>query len=425
MSITRLAEGLLTVFLGLSCVYWLPGVPIGVLDVFKTVCLFGGGGLALLVVQRRLGMRVPTGVVGLWGFLLIPISSASALFQAETDAIAVRWIYNFIIAFSTVTIMYAFARAGGDIARIVRRAALLLSVIVIVAFFLAVINYQGFLAPAEYGSRTIRQNGFAGTRAGWSVGLGVFLPVLFVVWLEKWKRNRRIFTLIALLAVTTSTLGSQLLSGGRTGLLASLVALTLLSWFLVGRRRMFVLVAGLATYVYVQADFLVSQLRLDRGGGDLDTLSSGRLGGYRLAWEAFRDRPFAGHGFGVVKDIDIDGQPVSVHNLWLALMADGGLLLVLTVTSFLIALLWRSWPLLQRRVPLWQSAPIVFIAAMVECLLEPAVLFGAFQATALFWFMAGFARAKTPVVASGSQPSLEGQQQSQERRSAPGFSLKR
>ena len=106
-------------------------------------------------------------------------------------------------------------------------------------------------------------------------------------------------------------------------------------------------------------------------------------------------------------------------------MADGGLLLVLTVTSFLIALLWRSWPLLQRRVPLWQSAPIVFIAAMVECLLEPAVLFGAFQATALFWFMAGFARAKTPVVASGSQPSLEGQQQSQERRSAPGFSLKR
>jgi len=356
----------------------------------------------------------PSGLMGPAGLTLLLLGSIPAFAQARPGS-ALTYLANFAIAFAMLWTFFAYTRGGGDLPLLLRRATLIVLPFAALSVIDGLFGWPGWHSPVAFGAQPLWWSGFNGGRTGWSMGLAFFVPAAYVgirhTHYPPWVR--RLLTGAAL----TVLIGAQITCGGRGGLLASLCILALIGYVSVPSVRLLMLTVAttLAFAVLADTGAFLAHLRLDElahpsTGGTvamLDRFSSGRMEGYLTAFRMIGERPLWGYGFGEANLIRYNPafRYAQVHNFWLFMQLQGGVMLTAGLGVFCAAMLRTGLRRLReggvRLLPgaLAQASALpavlpfglclMLIGGHVIALFEPDPIFGAFQNVALFWAAAG------------------------------------
>jgi hypothetical protein len=425
---------LLATYLAISPVYWLPGLPPATLRSVKFGIIIAA---VTMIWFRRLlpslQLSFPAGLLGPAGFLAIVLLSIPGIYQAEA-AESARTLLDFTMCFAMLWTVYFGAGSGWSMPRALFWSALMLAGICSLVVSNALIGWPDWRPPAEFDTHLLSTAGFGARRTGWSNGISLFLPLLFIPLVDPaFRPTRRVLVgAIALLGVC-AIVGAQMVVAGRAGLLSSIIALTLLTWNLLPRFRSLASAALVLSVLYLLVSAVshtggtdiamprktndakesaAAHLRLDRiedshDFTSVDRFSAGRLGAMQYAITVGSKRPLLGYGFGHAVYGGSD-----IHNLWLKLWLEAGLLLPMLLAVVIFRLL-RSTRI-DGRAPRAPSSPsvvtlakIVLLQGVVISMFEPNALIGSFQATAVWWACAGLvARCRATNPRRGTVPSF-------------------
>ena len=186
--------------------------------------------------------------------------------------------------------------------------------------------------------------------------------------------------------------------------------------------RGYLLLGGVAALVLVALNletFLI-QMRIianpdvATSGNVLNDISSGRVYGAMIALERALESPLIGHGFG---NVTLKGT--EIHNLWLKLFVEAGLLLPLLL-AYLVYRVFRM--VLKKRAVLKREAGVsyahryqyaclrayeaILLMGLLMSMLEPRALLGSYQLSVLWWCAIGCIAAMRvqPIQQSGQVP---------------------
>jgi hypothetical protein len=348
----------------------------------------------------------PPGLAGLTGFYLIVLALFTGAFRAVSVAAIVNTVGNFVQSFLFLWTLYIFCTRGGNVVLVFRNAA-----VIIVAFSIPPITnwFLGIPSWSYSGEHPLWLTGFTTKRTGWSTGLALYIPL--IVAYPLFLSRKRAFAYSLSLAGIIILLGGQFIAGGRSGLLASLIALAVLSILLPRTLSAMIFTALIGGGVYF-SDSVYNQLRLDGLGSlsfeTLNRISSYRLDDYIAAYDLFWQRPL-GHGLGkgvqiLIRDYQ---QSTDLHNVWLRLLVDGGIPLLLGCLLVVCWILKKNLEntnlhilhriRLQRPVHalvkeeqlLLLVCLSVLLAGLSISMFEPQYPIGVFQNSAMWWGSAG------------------------------------
>jgi hypothetical protein len=405
----------LGIYLGISPVYWFSSIPPNAIAagkltviVFAVLAIWGGS-------SGKQGVTFAKGVYGPLFVLLLIITMIPGFVQSSINPILYS-IQSVLMGFVTLWTVFLYIRRGGNIIPVLYVAALLLlpfAILAISANIFGVPNWQSTISELQ----TLAEAGLGGQRVGWSVGLAMIFPTLLFV-AESSARSNLARWVLYVIPSCGIILGSQLAVGGRTGLTASLFTL----FVFICRRRpskgIFVILASILLFSFLNKEWTGNRLRMDRMEGarsiqDLDYFSAGRISYNLLAIDMISERPFSGYGF--TSDIDwYSGQ--AVHNLWLKLAVQSGVMLPLAFALFVFCVTRDAWRLLRNTN--WQHTSVdnqlafalllTIITGIIITMAEPSVVLGVFQPSAMWWATAGVVKGliENQRQASGGSPNF-------------------
>jgi hypothetical protein len=408
--LTGLASLLFIVYLSLAPVYWLPSVEPQHLRIFKFAII----GMAIACVWLKHGKDgfefLKKSFLGLPGVLLILLACGGAFAQSEPSHVS-RTLMDFYFAFTMFWSFYAFS---GDPDRPVRIFVISASIISIFCFLTICSDLLGQPAwrpPAIFETGALSVAGFGARRTGWSNGVALYLPLLFIMLF--YYRNGGILRSALFIAAVLCILGAQYTVGGRAGLLASLFAVFVVLFFLADKKYLYgwtaLVVIGLfANNVFYggidlssSSEEMSSHLRADRLDSGvsyetLDSFSAGRLGMLEYAVDKFFENPL-GYGFG-----NAIYKGAEIHNVWIRLLVEGGILMLTLFLLFVILLIKKiysgigrikaAYPREYKASPRYNLL-LIYLTLLAQGIIisqfEPNALVGSFQATAVWWAAAG------------------------------------
>lgn len=447
----RFVSWLFSIYLGLAVAYWLPGLGRAPFGALKMAAWVVAVGLVLLPALAEGRLRVPRGLVGPWGFLGIVILSAPGLVRALTAADVVGFLMDIGAGALFLWCFFDLARRGVDLITILKRAGLVVAGLSGIALARALIEIPDWSAPCDRLWAMDAQEGFGAQATGWSIGIGIYLPMAILFAGAAPPRDWPKWTVPATTAAGAAlVMGSQFVSAGRAGLLMS--GLTVLAFAIIAARPSRVvgaalvgaaLLVGVTTFdatcfrhlsLPVPAGMIaeVSDIRpptqaapeedpaarrqqraarqrrtrlqefnrsleeagRGSGGSALNVLSARRMDHFAAAVAGIVSRPVMGHGWRQVLMSGYLGRTVEVHNLWLRWALYAGLLAPLLfaaiVVTILVAAFGRWW-----RLRLTAGGDLALVLVLILSLgvfasfFEGSVLVGSFQLTALWWAAAG------------------------------------
>jgi len=397
---------LMILYLGTSPVYWLPYLDVSLFSNIKFLLIASSIVLIWMLAFSNKGIVFPKGMVGPMGLLLLVLSAMFALLQAK-EGLLVKRLIDMCLGFVMMWSFFLLTKNGGDIRRIFLYSALTMAVLCWLTVTSKLLGVPVWVAPSVFNSDPLYVSGFGSLRTGWSGGIALFIPVLLLLTSD--NRSTFISIIITLLAIA-GIVGSQLTVAGRAGLLASLMIISLYSIVRVKKIYIVVIVLLMVVSVIPFSDYLLVHLRFDRlegSGGSADVLnhfSAGRIGSYIQALSWFAEKPFTGFGFG---QATFGGH--EIHNFWLRLLVEGGVLLPATFFSVLLAILFRlrkqfkmlknvnDHELKDSSVSVYKytnlnlSVLMIILCGVIISFFEPNVFLGSFQNTAIWWAAAGVA----------------------------------
>ncbi len=398
---------LLGLYLGTAPVYWFWNIPVSIITYGKYALAIV---TVLLVWMTAVGKRatmLPSGLLGPIGFLLLIMSMMFGLYQSEVKEIVSR-IIDLVHSFVFLWTIYIYVMNDGDIEKVFWIGSTLILGFCLLVLSAGVIGFPDWPSPFLGRPFTLADTGFGGMRTGWSIGIALLLPTALML-ADYLGRNMVLLRAAYLGVVCLLLIGSQVVVGGRTGLVASFVGIA--CWMLYGRKAVWLLVIPIAGVVFMSLDmdWLLHHLRIDRlqSGVTMKTVdhfSASRIEGYETALKLIVREPILGHGFG---SFHLSGWSYirgdSIHNLWLRLGVQAGLLCpivfavivgavgrkVLMVRKMAVSLKMNSIGSMQHN--LTTAFLGVYLAGLVATLAEPSVLLGTFQNSAPWWMIAGSA----------------------------------
>jgi len=395
---------LLSLYLGVSPVYWLPAVSPAVVNSLKAALVV----VAVWLLFSRLAttglILFPSGLMGPVAFVTLLFLSIPGFVQASDPFVAIKFVVDVGIYAVFTWCFYSVARQGYNIRVLLVRSLTIITVLTAVVLVSIPIGLSDWPIPSELDPfASFADAGFGSGRSGWSGALAVYLPNALLL-LTTRTRQKFVHPHVLFMLVVGILLGSQIVSGGRTGILVSLfmiVAFTFISsvrW-MVGA---FVAVGVFVAAALVPLEFWVTHFRLDRISSpemsltNLNTLSTNRVNNYIMAVELIRERPFRGYGMGQVWMATDLGEVLEIHNLWLRLAVESGIFLPLFFLAMVCSALCKSWQLLALRTPketedriVAFALGLVLLAGIALSLVEPRTLMGTFQKTAVWWAAVG------------------------------------
>jgi hypothetical protein len=231
------------------------------------------------------------------------------------------------------------------------------------------------------------KSALGGYRTGWSNSIFLFVPFLFYAYFFSGEKRWKKVSLFAIIGI----LSSQVLSGGRAGLAASLFTFLFFTRFKI---RNVIILATSIVILYttlgpltIEEYFRASenQIEAKEGSSTIDKISSGRVSVYQLGWKLFKESPFIGNGFGA--SLYYTEGP-DIHNTWLKRLVDGGIIFVLPLI-FLFISLYKTIIEKTKRYYNGENHRVLiralFIGSLFISMLEPNYLIGSFQGEAFFW----------------------------------------
>ena len=394
---------ILGVYLGLQPIYWAPMLPASWIAVLKVLLLLVGVMALAIPLVGRNQFRVPGGMSGPVGLCVLIGLSVSGVVQAAPGD-QLRWILMLFLGFGVAWLGYNLVRSG-------RRFSRLLAVGVVVTLpFVTVtlINWQtgtpAWSNPIADTALPLWAGGFGASRTGWATSLAYAVP-LPVLWMARHRFLRGRGTTVLGGLGFALIVGSQYAAGGRSGLVAALVATASVLWLL----RVLPVVpiaaaAALLVWTVGTGEDAVQQLRLTRlvgqelSAASLDAFSAGRLQQAVVAMQMTADRPLLGHGLRAGRgEVGREtGEEFDIHNFWLKSAAELGVGFPLVFTAAVLTWIISVGRVIRSKVgerdPLRSDgilAVAVVLTGLACGLFEPNVLLGNMHVGVPWWLAVG------------------------------------
>jgi hypothetical protein len=394
---------ILGVYLGLQPIYWAPMLPASWIAVLKVLLLLVGViALAIPLIGRN-QFRVPRGMSGPVGLFVLVGLSVSGLVQAAPGD-QLRWILMLFLGFGVAWLGYNLIRSGRRFSRLLAVGFVVTLPFVIVTL----INWQTgtptWFNPIADTALPLWAGGFGASRTGWATSLAYAVP-LPVLWMARHRLLRGRGTTVLGGLGFALIVGSQYAAGGRSGLVAALVATASVLWLL----RVFPVIpiaAAVALLIWTvgTGEDAAQQLRLTRLVGQelsvasLDAFSAGRVQQAVVAMQMAADRPLLGHGLRAGRgEVGREtGEEFDIHNFWLKSAAELGVGFPLVFTAAVLIWIISVGRVIRLKVgegdPLRSDgilAVAVVLTGLACGLFEPNVLLGNMHVGVPWWLAVG------------------------------------
>ena len=370
-------------YIAIGPVYWFIFVSPGVFNAIKyliAITLIGSTlffGANQWLKDRRFFTDSGVKLIVLIIFLSIP-----GMFFSQSEhslEVLVRYfiLMGLLIAFYWVTME----------PKVLQRLPVAISIVMIPLCLITIGDWLGGIGLRSFdGSQRLHAVGFSTTRTGWSSGLACMS--VFMVWrfLETSSKGKYVFIFCALLLML-----SQLSSGGRGGLLGSVLgSLALLVYY----RKFAVIMMGATmavVFVIVMQDELRTHLRIDRIGDSSQKVdfTSGRAEQYGLAFDLIetpRELFFGLGPKGYEAEFKRIGIGFEIHNVWLRLFVEYGVLLPVCILGFIVNSV-LAYLRKNKKVTGAAGPVIILMAGMIPTVVEPNAIVFSYQNYLLWWWL--------------------------------------
>lgn len=362
-------------------VYWLPYVPPASLALSKLLIFVLFGALsALLLLRTRLD--VPS-LIALLSFLLL--AALSSLLHQDPFVLTAILISAFLVLGRAIRSNLGRSKLIESLAAAYYTFVFLAAVLV-VDWALGGLFYNPFYDYPIY----LFESGYQGGRTGSSVALNLFLGLGFVLFLlGSMRRDVFLFA--------QSIIGSNILFiGARGGLLVAVLLVATFFGVMICRRGvralpglflfLVILVLGAAYGAEYLVELRAPSLLIETLEGGTQDATGGRVEGYLIALDLFLSAPLSGQGTIVLLDYGMGYE--SIHNVWIKLVSERGLVLASAFLLLIAILILRG--LLDKALG---RLIIIFPcgALFLSSFFEPTVFMGNFYSSAFFWILLGAA----------------------------------
>lgn len=218
---------LLSIYLGLAPVYWLPIPVLGgeqnrvPLLIAKVLLIAGGALIAMGSDWTNSRFRFPGVLLGPLGFALVFVLSLPGVVQAASALVAVQFALDIVFAALFMWCFFNITLRGPGVFIVFKRAFVILIALAAVAAVVVLADADD-LYPHRWDNAFT--DGFGDKGSGWSISLSLIMPIalMFIVGSEG-IRSRGYGLLRG--AAVYAVVASQFISGGRAGLLASFLVM--------------------------------------------------------------------------------------------------------------------------------------------------------------------------------------------------------
>ena len=398
-----LPSWLLSLYLGTALIYWLPGVSVALVSMIKMALLLAAVGATFLYALRR-GVRLPAGLWGPIGFLALAALATPGVVQSDVTAV-LRLGVDFAVGAVFAWCFFNLTRLQVDVGAILARAAIVVSLLALVPLANSVFGWPMWQAPLVFNHlwamHPFNETGLAFRSSAWAAGLAHYFPfALFMVAMPATNLHRRsLLRQAAAAAGAVAILCSQLVSGGRGGVLASLCVLGAMCWLLRSRTVVVCMLGGavaLALVLPFTAWELVAR-RLPAGFPtmeDVNYLSTSRVEGALLAMDKILERPFQGHGIDAVL-LEAPGGVWVIHNAWLKFACDFGVFMPLFLLAMVAVPVRRGIRIYAESAQDSETRRLVVPSILTVAvglfisMLDPSLPFGGFGVAGMWWAAIG------------------------------------
>lgn len=362
---SRLYFNFLILYIVFSVINWLPlinneFVRIGKYLIFIIIFLFE---------IRNQKFRYPSFYLSPFGFLLIILSMSFGLvisfkITPIVDILLpfiILWIFNFDKQFYYLAIY---------------KSALIISIICGLSI---ISHFTGFFdIPANGPWKTSFGNvAFGGSSTAYSGSL--FLLVVFLVyWHKSEKKPLLSIEILSILVI----LISQYISGGRGGLLASVIVIVLGLNINIFYKFVFIFIF----FVTINSNEFLVQMRILNQNSeeiDVDQISSGRIELNTYFYEKFLKNPIYSYGFNASEKFG----SMDPHIVWLKNAVNGGVIYLFFLIGLFIEIFRRvkmNITLEPTEIKLFFS---LFFISFLITFLEPNFLIGSVQGEFVYWLL--------------------------------------
>lgn len=373
-----LFNSLIGFYVGISSIYWIPGIGLEEMRIFKIsffVLVLFFIAIVLPTLQEK---KILSGIFGIPGIIILVLLYLPSIIISSDEYILFTIIGNCLSYYLFIWALFILSKNNlMDFGRITNIILLIISFFTI-WHIIGSLFFNITIPNNRFWYVTFQDTAFNTSRTGWSNGLALFIPLCFVL-----RSNYRKWLFIALMIY------SQFLTGGRSGLLASafVILLYLVMSKAIGKAIFIFSLIGIL--IVSNINLVTKQLRIDALSGgiteeSLNQFSSDRVVGNIYGIQQWLDSPFFGNG---LRNVNI--QKVAfvdeIHNFWIKTLAESGIFVCLFYILFIIILFINSYQIIGR-----QHYKLIFIlvliSGIVETMFEPRVLFDAFQNSAVWWF---------------------------------------
>ena len=141
----RLPSWLLSLFLGVALIRWLPGVSVTLVSTVKQILLLAALGTTFVYVLRR-GVLLPHGLWGPIGFLTLAVLATPGVVQSDVTAVQ-GIVVDFAKGVGFVWCFFNLTRLRVDVGAILARATIVVSLVALVPIANGVFGLPAWQAP--------------------------------------------------------------------------------------------------------------------------------------------------------------------------------------------------------------------------------------------------------------------------------------
>ncbi len=189
-------------------------------------------GIALVPAVTSRKLQLPGGLLGVPGFAVLIVLSIPGIMQTSSALWVFDYLGDIVRAALLLWCMYHITRSGHDFAGIFRHSFYIIGALAIAGLLIAVFKALPEIltgVPLYSLHYTTGIVGFGVKSTDWAIGLALLLPcAIFLASLQKSDRRLAFARNAILFLLLAAIVGSQIISGGRTGLALSIVTITVM-----------------------------------------------------------------------------------------------------------------------------------------------------------------------------------------------------